>query len=335
MTDSAVTDLLVIGAGLGGLACAADARRAGMAVRVLDKSRGVSGRAATRRVKVPGDPAREARLDHGARFFTARSERLKNLARELRFPVWALGFPTWEDGQVTPEAGQHPRYAPADGLSALGKTLAEGLDVRTGHTVTRLERPAGGWTVHTAEGETFTAARVVLNLPAPQAVALAGEVPELRAALAEVEYQPCWTLGAVLSQDLPGADWPALRVAGHPVIDWAAREHTKRPPGHPPALIVQAHGEWSRAHLEADKAEVEAALLAAAGEVAGQEVRPLVTFAHRWRYAQPTRRTAAPHFWDAALGLGACGDSFTPDAHGSRVEAALLSGWSLAGALGG
>ncbi|SEJ38771.1 hypothetical protein SAMN04488058_10759 [Deinococcus reticulitermitis] len=335
MTDLPTTELLVIGAGLGGLACAADVQRAGEQVRVLDKARGVSGRAATRRVTLPGEAGGEARLDHGARFFTARSERLRQLAGALELPVWALGFPTWEGGRITPEAGAHPRYVPADGLSALGKALARGLDVRTGQTVTRLEKEGGGWTAHTAEGEAFRAARVVLNLPAPQAAALASGVPELQGALAAVEYQPCWTVGAVLEADLPGAEWPALRVAGHPVIDWVAREHTKRPPGHPPALIVQAHGEWSRAHLEAEKPTVEAALLAAVREVTGTELRPRVTFAHRWRYAQPTRRVLAPHFWDAGHGLGACGDGFTPDPHGSRVEAALLSGWSLGEALGG
>ncbi|WP_157463608.1 FAD-dependent oxidoreductase, partial [Deinococcus pimensis] len=38
-------DVLVVGAGLGGLACARDLRRAGRRVLLLDKSRGVSGRA--------------------------------------------------------------------------------------------------------------------------------------------------------------------------------------------------------------------------------------------------------------------------------------------------
>ncbi|MCD0178012.1 NAD(P)/FAD-dependent oxidoreductase, partial [Deinococcus sp. 14RED07] len=71
-------DVLVVGAGLGGLAFAQDATRAGLRVALLDKARGVSGRAATRRVTLPDGP--EVRLDHGARFFTARSDRARTLA---------------------------------------------------------------------------------------------------------------------------------------------------------------------------------------------------------------------------------------------------------------
>ncbi|MFC5846961.1 NAD(P)/FAD-dependent oxidoreductase [Deinococcus petrolearius] len=335
-----MSDVLIVGAGLGALALAGDLRAAGADVRVLDKSRGGAGRAATRRVRLEG--GREARLDHGARFFTARGARLRALAQAgeaagwLR--TWASGFPTWEAGEVRPAGGgEHPRYAPVDGLSALGRHLAlqvdGGLDVAYGVTATRLERAGAGWRVHDAGGGTHAARRLVLNLPAAQASVLLGEhAPELRAALAGVAYDPCWAVGAVLDRDL-AADWPALRFKGHPALDWVAREHTKRPPGHPPALMLHAHAEWSRAHLEDRPEDVQAALLAAAAEVVG-DIAPLHTFAHRWRYAQPARRAAGAHFWDAELNLGACGDGFTPDDHGTRVEAALLSGWSLAAVLG-
>ncbi|WP_394649613.1 NAD(P)/FAD-dependent oxidoreductase [uncultured Deinococcus sp.] len=330
-----MSDVLIVGAGLGALALAGDLRAAGADVRLLDKSRGGAGRAATRRVRLDG--GREARLDHGARFFTARGERLRSLARAgeaagwLR--AWATGFPTWEAGEIRVDGGgEHPRYAPVDGLSALGRHLSEGLDVAYGVTAARLERGGAGWRVHDDGGGTHEARRLVLNLPAAQASALLGEhAPELRAALSGVTYDPCWAVGAVLEQDL-AADWPALRFKGHPALDWAAREHTKRPAGHPPALMLHAHADWSRAHLEDRPGDVQAALLAAAAEVLGG-FTPLHTFAHRWRYAQPARRAAGAHFWDAELKLGACGDGFTPDDHGTRVEAALLSGWSLAAVL--
>ncbi|MBC8101135.1 MAG: NAD(P)-binding protein, partial [Cytophagales bacterium] len=57
-----MTDFLVIGAGLAGLAFAGDAAASGASVRLLDKGRGVGGRTATRRF---GD----LRVDHGAQYF--------------------------------------------------------------------------------------------------------------------------------------------------------------------------------------------------------------------------------------------------------------------------
>ncbi|NJL49588.1 MAG: FAD-dependent oxidoreductase [Leptolyngbyaceae cyanobacterium SM2_5_2] len=54
-------DVVVVGAGLSGLTAAQALRQAGYGVLVLDKSRGVGGRVATRRVG-------EVPVDHGCRF---------------------------------------------------------------------------------------------------------------------------------------------------------------------------------------------------------------------------------------------------------------------------
>ncbi|WP_216328834.1 NAD(P)/FAD-dependent oxidoreductase [Deinococcus aestuarii] len=330
-------DLLIVGAGLAGLALAGDAVRAGMDVQVLDKSRGVSGRASTRRVAL--DDGREARLDHGARFFTARQERTRALAEEgvqggwLR--VWTRSVSEWRDGTVTTPPPEHPRYVPPAGMSALGRHLARGLSVTTGAEVTSLERRAGGWRVHTRDGASWEAPRLVLNLPGPQVAPLlddlVGDVPGLAEAAREVgrvRYDPYWATGAVLERDVE-AGWLALRLFGHPVLEWIAREHTKREPGHPPALMLHATPDWTRAHLERRPEEVRPELLEAARDVLG-DFTPLHAFAHRWRHATPTERAPGPAHWDPALRIGWCGDGHTPDPHGPRVEAALLSGWALA-----
>lgn len=318
-----MTDLLFIGAGLGALACAGDLGP----VTVLDKGRAPSGRAATRRLG-------GATLDHGARFFTARTPRLRALAGAgveagwLR--VWARGFPIWEGGRLEEKPDGHPRYAPTAGLRELGRRLYAG-EVQSGVKVTVLRRRAGAWEVEAEDGRTWQARRVALNLPAPQAAALLGDVaPALAAELAQITYQPCWAVGAVLERDLD-VTWPALYTR-HPALDWIAREHTKRP-GTAPALMLHAGPEWTRAHLDTPPGEVARLLLAAAAEVVGEPIQAQDTFAHRWLYAQPVTRHPAPFLWDPALGLGLCGDGFTPDEAPSRVEAALLSGWGLAALL--
>lgn len=330
-------DVLMVGAGLGGLAAARDLGAAGQHVTLLDKARGVSGRAATRRVTLPD--GREARLDHGARFFTARHDRTRALAeagvREGWNAEWTRGVPRWEQGNVRGGGDGHPRYAPPQGLSTLGRTLARGLEVTTGVTVTNLERRPDGWRVHTRDGATWEAGTLLLNLPAPQLAPLLADL-DLRGSdsegtaerVATVEYAPCWAAGVVLERDLE-ASWPALR-ADHPVLEWLAREHTKRPAGHPPALMLHATPDWSRANLDRTPDEVLPDLLRAAAEITGELSPALHTFAHRWRYAIPTRPAPGPCHWDPELRLGWCGDWFTPDEHGPRVETALLIGWTLA-----
>lgn len=59
--------IVIVGAGLSGLVAARSLAASGHDVSVLDKGRGVGGRLATRRI---GD----AVLDHGAQFFTVRTD---------------------------------------------------------------------------------------------------------------------------------------------------------------------------------------------------------------------------------------------------------------------
>ena len=329
---------LIVGAGLAGLALARELTRSGGHVTVLDKARGVSGRSSTRRIERDADPAR---LDHGARFFTARTPRTLELVQQGLdagwLAEWTRRVPSWKAGQIGDEQGGHPRYVPPAGMNVLGRELAQGLSVVQEAQVTRLEQLPGGWRATCADGRSFSAQRLVLNLPAPQILPLLEGTQTDTAPLQAVQFDPCWAVGALLARDLEGADWPALRVQEHPALEWLAREHTKRRPGHPPALMLHARADWTRAHLQDDRDSVTELLLSAAREVVGPfdvaQIGVAQSFAHRWLYATPTRRFPDPYGWLPEVGLGWCGDWCTPDPHGPRVEAALLSGWQLADAL--
>ena len=324
-------DILIVGAGLAGLALARELTQAGRRVTVLDKARGVSGRSSTRRV------GETARLDHGARFFTARHPKTKELVQEGLeagwLAEWTHSVPRWQAGQIVQESGGHPRYVPPAGMNTLGRELGKGLSIQTEAQVTRLTRTGTGWQAECQDGRTFSAGTVVLNLPAPQIVPLLAGTEVDVAAFQAVQFDPCWAVGALLNTDIAGADWPALRVQEHPALEWVAREHTRRPAGHPPALTLQARADWTKAHLQDDKAEVAATLLEMARELVGP-LEVTESFAHRWLYATPTQRYPDAFGWRPDLGLGWCGDWCTPDEHGPRVEAALLSGWGLGEKMG-
>ena len=113
-------NVIVIGAGLSGIAAATDLHAAGHTVTVLEKSRGISGRAATRRWE-------GAVLDHGAPFFTARGERFTTVIQTLEesgaVRVWTRGFHQWQGGQLIAPKDSHPRYIASDGMNALAKHL--------------------------------------------------------------------------------------------------------------------------------------------------------------------------------------------------------------------
>ena len=321
-------NVIVIGAGLSGIAAATDLHAAGHAVTILEKSRGISGRAATRRWE-------GAVLDHGAPFFTARGERFTALIQTLEesgaVRVWTRGFHVWRGGVLTAPIDSHPRYIASEGMNALAKHLrgVSPFTLEAGATVTGLERSDEGWTVTLATGETRGADAVIVSAPTPQALNLTRPhlEPVTLAALERVTWQPCWALLAQLSAH-PNVDWRGVKLT-HPILEWAALEHTKRESS--PALVLHANPAWSAANLERSPEEIVALMQAALLEVFGSNLEITQAIAHRWRYA----RADTLHL-NATLEQGNlifCGDWCDTDGYGTRVENAVQSGWAAASSL--
>ena len=65
-------DVAIIGAGLAGLTCAQQLHQVGYQVVIIEKSRGVGGRVATRRLQ-------DTRADHGVRYLEPQGKLLQQL----------------------------------------------------------------------------------------------------------------------------------------------------------------------------------------------------------------------------------------------------------------
>jgi renalase len=329
--------IAVIGAGIAGAACAGALARAGAAVTVFDKSRGVGGRMATRCVQwVDGDGAeRSAQIDHGAAQFDAHRPRFRAAVKRAEaagcVAAWRQHvYAAW------PNSTRRDRFIPVPNMPALCRHLLADVPLRAGQAVQRLHRAAQGWLLALADGSSAGPFdQVMLAMPPAQAaLLLAGHQDEWADALAAVRMAPCWTLMAVTDD----VDWP-----------WDAAEPERGPlalvlrndrkPGRDALLglaswTAHATPAWSAAHLEDDAAAVIEALRAALQSLLPRPLpgAPPVAWrhvsAHRWRYALPPPAAAgAPEWWwDASLGLGVCGDAFGT----GTVEAAWCSGDELA-----
>ena len=325
----------VIGAGIAGAACAVSLQRAGMQVTVFDKSRGVGGRMSTRRATFTDANGTEqtTELDHGAQHFTATHPRFRAvLKRAISVGCVAEWQPKvhafWPGNDVIDSFVAVPH------MPALTRHLLAGLPMHMGEQVQRLQRAADGWHLVVQGGDTVGPFdQVMLALPPSQAAVLfAGHQDDWANALNAVPMQPCWTLMAV-TQDI---DWPwdACEPASGP-LSWVARNDRK--PGRDvprgcASWVAQASPAWSAEHLEDDSAVVLKTLTEAlAQQLPGQEkggakIDWLHTSVHRWRFAQPAHACVDECWWDAALGLGVCGDFMGA----GTVEAAWRSGDELA-----
>jgi predicted NAD/FAD-dependent oxidoreductase len=356
----AVRRVAVVGAGIAGLACTRALVDRGATVVVYEKSRGVGGRAATRRVPAAEGGGDARQFDHGAQYFTARDPAFAALVAQL---VRAGHAARWEGrvrvldrGEVRPagDGGAPPeRWVGVPGMSAVGRALSAGLDVRLDGAVAAVVREGGGWLLHDAAGRALGRHdAVVVAVPAPQAAPLLrAAAPALAARAAAAPMTPCWSamvaFRARLELPLDGAfvgargdgagsaGGSAVPGGGGSPLAWVARDGAK--PGREVAAgadtwVLHAGPAWSAANLERAPADVAPELLAAFREAAGVALPPHAFLAaRRWRYATPDPSLAEPFLLDADLGVGACGDW----CGGPRVEGAYLSGRALAASLAG
>jgi predicted NAD/FAD-dependent oxidoreductase len=320
--------LAVIGAGLSGVAAARALSAAGYPVRVFEKSRGPGGRLATRRTEAGHT------FDHGAQYFTARDALFQEQVGAWReaglADAWHGVIGTLERGRVTPSEREHTRYVGVPAMGSGVKRLAEGLDVRSGVRVERVEREGAAWRLTAESGEglgTFDA--VVVAVPAPQAVPLLAGAPDLAARATTARMEPCQAVMARFAERVP-LELDGAFVHGSP-LSWIARDASKPGRSEGERWVLHGSPEASRAHLEDAPEAVAARWVEAFAEATGLNVRPVEAVAHRWRYALPAPALEEPALFDAALGIGACGDW----CGGPRVEGAFLSGVALARRLDG
>jgi renalase len=314
----------VIGAGVAGLLCARTLAEHGVPVTIFEKSRGLGGRCATRRIDA-------WQFDHGAQYFTVRDPRLAPLVERWRLQgliaLWQGTLAVREKGQWQPAKRGVHRWVAVPGMSALGAHLAEKLDVRRNTMVERIERAGDRWRLMSDSGDDLGSFSVVLVcVPSPQALHLLTPVaPALAQLAAAAVMHPIWATMLALP-DRPGVTWDGAFLNDDETLSWISRNASKPGRDAGEAWVLHATREWTLRHLEESTDSVSEMMTTAFQHATGCTTRPVHAVSHRWRYALPDPVVAAPALYDAALGLGAAGDW----CGGARVEGALLSGIALA-----
>ena len=307
--------VVVVGAGLAGVACAVGLRAAGVPVRVLDRGRAVGGRMASRRLA--GRP-----VDLGAAYFTVRDPGFAEVVGRWR--TAGLARPWTSELAVLGDAGRDRssgpvRWAAPGGLRSLVTDLATGLDVELDHEV----RHVGPGPV--VDGE--PADVVVLAMPDPQALRLVDAGSAAADQLTGREWRPVIAVAA----GWEARRWPALPAAfvnDNPVLSLVADDGDRRGDA-APVLVLHSTADVAREHDAAPDGAV-APMLGMLRDLLDVDAAPSWTHAHRWRFAAPAGTR------DADFHLGSDGIALAGDGWGmSKVETAWRSGTMLARAIAG
>ncbi len=217
------------------------------------------------------------------------------------------------------------RFVGVPGMIRLAQHLAEGLDVRAGVRIQRLQGVGDVWVAIDTEGAAHGPFDVVIvAVPAPQAVPLLAPAPALAEVASGITMAPCWA--AMVAFDEPVvAGFDGAFVSGG-ALSWVARDSSK--PGRPDGerWVLHASPGWSRQEWETDLDRIPSLLCSALASHIGPVPAPTFQRAHRWGYARADAAGAPGVMYDAAAGIGACGDW----CEGGRIEGALVSGIDLA-----
>jgi renalase len=324
----------VIGAGIAGATCAHALSAAGVSVRVIDKSRGVGGRLATRRLEWQDahGQRRVARLDHGTPAFTASSAEFRQfLARALQPDALVPWRPVLASGS-RPLDSDAPLWLPQPDMPSLCRALLRDIPTTGSVAVDRLQHGPLGWQIE-ASGSTLAGHfdAVVLALPPAQAAPLLAPHRNDWAQRASIALmQPCWTLMGVAHRTAGQRPWDVARPDSGPLA-WVMRNDA-RPGREPPAdvthWVAHARAGWSRQHLEQPADWVQGQMQSALQDCLAEPIPWLHVAVHRWRYAMPQPQAtagAARCWWDNSRGLGVCGDFLG----GTGVEGAWQSAQAL------
>lgn len=297
---------LIIGSGITGLILARRLQNQDGAgpVLVLEKSRGVGGRLATRRTDT-------AVFDHGAQFY------------HLKPPVESW-HSQWIKAEIVSEWDPSKKFIGRKGMTSLAKNLATGLTILLETKAIRMEHDGPRWVLHTDTGKAFNADQIILTCPLPQSVELlrASDLP-VHSALETTPYAKALVL---LIENVEATQWCRsnsefldLNSLG---IQSITDQHAKGVSA-TPAWTVIMNTEFSEYFFAGTDDEI---LTEAESRL--KQLDPSLRYSKcqlkKWRYSHPLK-TLPVLFHSPQPGLYLCGDAFG----GPSINGAISSAEAL------
>ena len=327
-------DVIVIGAGMAGLTCAQQLKQAGLNVTIVEKSAGVGGRMATRRLQGTW-------VDHGAQLISVKSDSFGRFVRKLQekgiVQEWTRNvYQLSSSGLRPPDAdARHPRYCCPMGMTAIAKSLAIDIPIINNARIVGVNHNDTKWQLVTDRQETLETSAIISTIPAPQFLPLFEEVltlaPSFLQAVQSVKFAPSVTImaGYNASNSVP-LEWQAIRCIDDSILDWISYDSSKHSDkAVQPVFVLQSTAEFAKQSMEEPDLEIAGKpLLNQVGRLLEKWLAsPEWWQVHRWRYALAEESLGVSCLSTAIpLALICAGDWCA----GKNIEAAYHSGIAAA-----
>lgn len=304
--------VLIVGAGISGIACARELRDHGVPFKIINKGMKIGGRMASKSVRDSGTQYDGRVFDIGASYFTVSDPGFMELTDSmLNAGVVADWTDTFHvaDSQGLGGVKVGPmRYTARRGIRSVVEYLAQNLDITEGE-VTDLDE--------IVLREQYSS--IALCMPTPQAAKIYPEA----ATISPAQWEPVIAVSFLFAEKI-WRDFDGVFVNGDNEITWIANDGTRRG-DHAPALVAHVHPVLASHHLMDPQAVIPFALRAVQRTLGFIET-PIWSHAHRWTFAKPLEGSTSALPLSHVGQISLAGDEFSEK---PRVEAAWLSGRDL------
>ncbi|MGB3623033.1 FAD-dependent oxidoreductase [Ketobacter sp. MCCC 1A13808] len=331
LTDS--YDVAVVGAGTAGCLAASILAESGFTVCMIEKSRGVGGRASRRKLAAGvvdlGAPGfSDERLLRGTQQAQLWRERLQHWSEQGCVARWSFAVGHFGEGS---KPSNEERLCGAPSMNFLHRHLTATIPVMSCSRVVRLERENTDWILLGEQGALFAKARqIIITAPAQQTRPLfdwpGPWLPVMDNAVRQTQAQ--WV--AVLHFSTAQPQLADVYRGEHPVLAEAIRDSSKPFRRHEGEYwVLHSTFNWADDHLHAQPEHVAQSMKQAFLGSVGGVADPAVVSCHRWLLAQQRCASEDPgYLWSQQLNIGICADWLM----GGGIDGALMSAQQLVSA---
>ncbi len=317
------TDYLILGSGLSGLTISNILSKNGLKTIVVDKGRIAGGRMShgvINRSEVGGN---DFKYDHGAQFFTARSNEFK---KEVEFWLENKWIKKWCNGFSKNDG--YPRYIGIDGMHSLPLKISENLNVFQNTTIKTLKLFKHDWFLEGSDNINFSSKYLIMTPPLPQTIKLLSKhiclfdknfLDEIK----NINYDKCISLMMSIKKET-NIKFPGAMQKPNSFWDFVTDNKIK---GISKKHCITAHASASFSDFiwEFNDEKCKSIMIDELAKLVNFE--KIETKIHKWKYAKP--KQVLNYFFKQAKhnqNLIITGEIFG----GAKLEGAFLSGFNTA-----
>ena len=307
----------VIGAGMAGITCANYLFSKGFKVTVYEKSRGLGGRMATKRINS------ELSIDHGVQYINVNTPAFKKYLDQCISNGYAEHWaPSGMDAQYL---NQNKIFVGVPGMSSLLKMNSKELNIKFSLKVENIKKIKEKWIVSFEDSELREQFDLlVFAIPPIQVNQIIQGEDVLLKELSTVEIDPCWSLILITRNKLNCNDYNKFYSNNIASIVYNSSKPKRNKLSN--SYIIHSSPDWTNKNLLLERNEIELKIINILENQLNQKIEIEYIKAHRWLYAQ-TKVPLGKSFLknkDSTLYIG--GDWCL----GANVQAAFNSGLEIA-----